>query len=84
MHVRGNLHVMQIDAYNTCFLSVNTYLTTGAIAISGSSSQLPIHINDLNCSGSEEEVLHCPHNALELSQCDPALVVCQPPYSKIH
>ena len=77
---------MHVSCKSILTYSVNTYLTIGAIAISGSYSysQIPIHINDLNCSGSEEEVGHCPHNTLVLSQCYPASVVCQAPYSKVH
>lgn len=62
---------------------------TGAIAIHGSYSEsiLPIFINDLNCTGSEETVWLCPHNAaLSPETCNhehDAAVVCQLPEGMI-
>ena len=44
-------------------------------------SILPIVINDLNCTGSEDQISTCPHNAIDLSNCDhrrDASVICQP------
>ena len=40
----------------------------------------PIHINDLNCTGSEESVWECPHNGMERYSCNhyqDASVKCQ-------
>ena len=40
----------------------------------------PIHINDLNCTGSEESVWECPHNGIVRYSCnhqDDASVMCQ-------
>lgn len=58
-------------------------LLIGAIATHNHLTEaiLPIAINDLNCSGSEERLLDCPHNALDFSGCHhthDATVVCQP------
>ena len=40
----------------------------------------PIHINDLNCTGSEESVWECPHNGIEGYSCghyrDDARLTC--------
>ena len=42
------------------------YFTIGAIAAHGSYTEsiLPMHIIDLNCTGSEQRLLDCPHNSL--------------------
>ena len=40
----------------------------------------PIHINDLNCTGSEESVWECPHNGIKRYSCyhrQDASVICQ-------
>ena len=40
----------------------------------------PIHINDLNCTGSEKSVWECPHNGIEGYSCNhrqDASVICQ-------
>ena len=40
----------------------------------------PIHINDLNCTGSEKSVWECPHNGIEGYSCyhyQDASVMCQ-------
>ena len=39
---------------------------TGAIAGEGAytESSLPMHIIDINCTGSEQRLLDCPHNDL--------------------
>jgi len=54
----------------------------GAAAIQGSYTEgvLPIHINDLNCTGSEERVWECPHNGIAGYSCNhyqDASVICQ-------
>lgn len=54
----------------------------GAAAIQGSYTEgvLPIHINDLNCTGSEESVWECPHNGIAGYSCNhyqDASVICQ-------
>ena len=56
---------------------------TGAIAIYQSElaeTVLPIAINDVNCTGSEERITACPQNATDLSRCNhykDASVICQ-------
>ena len=57
-------------------------ILSGAAAIQGvyTESARPIHINDLNCTGSEESVWECPHNGIEGYSCNhrqDASVVCQ-------
>jgi hypothetical protein len=55
----------------------------GAIGTTGSYTEgsLPMHIIDLNCTGSESRVLDCPHNGLsDVHTCDhrqDASVRCQ-------
>ena len=56
--------------------------TPGSQALYGSytESVWPIHINDLNCTGSEESVWECPHNGIVGYSCNhrqDASVVCQ-------
>ena len=56
---------------------------TGAIAIHNGITERvwPVHITDLNCTGSEEQFLQCSHNALEAGSCNrrnDVSVVCQP------
>ena len=45
---------------------------------------LPIYINDLNCTGSEESVWECPHNGIEGYSCgynrDDARLICSGMY----
>ena len=54
----------------------------GSISAQGSYREgaWPIHINDLNCTGSEESVWECPHNGIEGYSCNhyqDASVMCQ-------
>ena len=77
----GNYH-----AY--CCACIHGYLLfyfTGSIGAHGSyiESAWPIHINDLNCTGSEESVWECPHNGIERYSCNhrqDASVMCQGMY----
>ena len=60
-------------------------MNLGASALTNSytESTWPIHINDLNCSGSEESIWNCPHNGLigySCSHYDDAAVLCQSEY----
>ena len=62
------------------FLCKNPF--QGAIAAQRSYTEgvLPIHINDLNCTGSEERVWECPHNGIVGYSCNhysDASVMCQ-------
>ena len=55
---------------------------TGSISAQGSYTEgaWPIHINDLNCTGSEESVWECPHNGIKGYSCNhwqDASVICQ-------
>ena len=64
---------------------MNFNKTIGASALTNSytESTWPIHINDLNCSGSEESIWNCPHNGLigySCSHYDDAAVSCQSEY----
>ena len=64
---------------------MNFNKTIGASALTNSytESTWPIHINDLNCSGSEESIWNCPHNGLISYSCshyDDAAVLCQSEY----
>ena len=68
------------------FCTHNIYLmytkSIGAVATRYqlTESNLIIAINDLNCTGSEERVVDCPHNALGTRNCyhrEDASVVCQ-------
>ena len=46
----------------------------------------PIHIKDLNCTGSENSIWDCPHNRLKDYYCnhhDDAAVMCQCNYFSI-
>jgi hypothetical protein len=41
---------------------------------------LPVAIYDLNCTGSESRITECPHNALDVGNCNhvrDASVICQ-------
>ena len=40
--------------------------TAGAIPVEGvyTESSLPMHIIDLNCTGTEQRLIDCPHNSL--------------------
>lgn len=43
-------------------------------------SNLPVAIYDINCTGSEDTIAECPHNALDVRNChhrEDASVVCQ-------
>lgn len=60
-----------------------TVVNVGAIALyhQWTEYNLPIAINDLNCTGSEERITACPQNALDSAACNhyqDASVVCQP------
>ena len=55
---------------------------SGAIAAQGSYTEgvWHVHINDLNCTGSEQRVLECPHNGIVGYSCNhrqDASVMCQ-------
>lgn len=65
------------------FMLPTAALHEGAIALQYrlTESSLPVVINDLNCTGSEERITACPHNALDSRTCnhrEDASVVCQP------
>ena len=51
---------------------------------------LPIHIYDLNCTGSEESVWECPHNGIKGYSCgrhrsrDDAQVICSGMHAPIN
>ena len=58
------------------------FIHAGSIAATGSytESSKPVHINDLNCTGSEESVWECPHNGIKGYSCNhqqDASVICQ-------
>ena len=60
----------------------NEGFSTGAIPLTGWYTERlkAIHINDLNCTGSEESVWECPHNGIEGYSCNhyqDASVICQ-------
>jgi len=70
--------VLLTDSYN-CTVS---WQSIGAIALQGSYTEgvLPTNINDLNCTGSEDNVLECPHNGIVGYTCNhyqDAAVICQ-------
>ena len=47
--------------------------TVGAIPVEGvyTENSLPMHIIDLNCTGSEQRLVDCPHNSLiDVHVCD--------------
>ena len=84
----GSHHMVQMHYSRlvNCKESLQFYIAnchnTGAIALHNqlTESSLPIAINDLNCTGSEERITACPQNALDLSTCNhrkDASVFCQ-------
>ena len=57
-------------------------LTIGAVATRHLLEEygLPVAIYDLNCTGSENKITECPHNALDVRSCNhrrDASVICQ-------
>ena len=64
-------------------MNFNKPIGASALTNSYTESTWPIHINDLNCSGSEESIWNCPHNGLISYSCshyDDAAVSCQSEY----
>ena len=62
---------------------LNVLYTIGAIAANGTytESALPMHIIDLNCTGSEQRLFDCPRNSLvgihSCGNSDDASLICQ-------
>ena len=61
---------------------MNNYIGASARTKVLTETTLPIHIMDLNCSGSEDSIWDCPYNELHdyndmCNEDDDAAVVCQ-------
>ena len=73
MFIKNFLFLIELQKNNRCCALTNSY----------TERTWPIHINDLNCSGSEETIWNCPHNGLISYSCnhnDDAAVSCQSEY----
>ena len=69
--------------HDTTLYLCTTYFHAGAVAIHNSFAERtwPVHINDLNCTGSERSWQDCPQNAFNPNLCNyrhDAAVSCQP------